>query len=62
MPCLGGARLVFDLPAVPFWLSLRRPRSSPSLFHVSYSCSIATPTRWPPRRAFSIMARLRSDL
>ncbi|KZT05313.1 protein kinase subdomain-containing protein PKL CAK Fmp29, partial [Laetiporus sulphureus 93-53] len=60
--CLGSARLVFDLLAVPVWLSLRRPRSSPRLFHVPYSCSIATPTRWPPRRAFSIMAHLRSDL
>jgi len=59
---LGSARLVFDLPAVPVWLSLRRPRSSLRSFHVSYSTSIATTTRWPPRRAFSIIAHLRSDL
>ncbi|KIJ21222.1 hypothetical protein PAXINDRAFT_178571 [Paxillus involutus ATCC 200175] len=61
MPCLGSARLVFDLPAVPVWLSLRRFRSSPRSFHVSYSSSIATPTRWPPRCAYSIMAHLRGD-
>jgi hypothetical protein len=52
MPCLGRTRLVFDLLAVTVWLSLRRHPSSPRSFHVS---------RWPPRRAFSIMANPRSD-
>jgi len=61
MPCLGSARVVFDFPAVSVWLSLRRPRSSPRSFRVSYSSSITTPTRWPPRREFSIIAHLRSD-
>ncbi|KZT03137.1 uncharacterized protein LAESUDRAFT_729376 [Laetiporus sulphureus 93-53] len=62
MPCLGSARLVFDLPAVPVSLSLRRPRSSLRSSHFSYSSSIAAPTRWPPRRAFSIMAHVCNNL
>ncbi|KAL4068939.1 kinase-like domain-containing protein [Scleroderma yunnanense] len=60
MLCLGSARLIFDLLTVPVSLSLRRPRSSLRSFHFSYSSSIASPTRWPPRRAFSIMAHLRN--
>ncbi|KAF8961537.1 protein kinase subdomain-containing protein PKL CAK Fmp29 [Flammula alnicola] len=62
MSCLRSARLIFDLPAVPISLSLRRPRSSPRSFHVSWSSPIATPTSCLPRRAFSIMAQSRSDL
>jgi hypothetical protein len=64
MPCLGSARLVFDFPAVPVWLSLRRPSSSPRLFHVSYSSYIATPTPRQARpRLFTIMAaHLPNDL
>ncbi|KAG1725600.1 protein kinase subdomain-containing protein PKL CAK Fmp29 [Suillus lakei] len=53
MPCLGSARFSGCLCACP--------RSSPRSFRVLYSSSIATPTRWPPRREFSIMAHLRSD-
>ncbi|KAG7447561.1 uncharacterized protein BT62DRAFT_930579 [Guyanagaster necrorhizus] len=30
--------------------------------HFSFSSSIAAPTRWPPHRAFSIMAHFRNDL
>ncbi|KAH7931315.1 hypothetical protein BV22DRAFT_1124241 [Leucogyrophana mollusca] len=59
MLCLGSARLVFDFPAVSVWL--RRPRSSSRSSRVAYSSSIATPTRWSPRREFSITAHLRSD-
>jgi hypothetical protein len=61
MPCLGSARVVFDFPAVSARLSLRRPRSSPRSFRVIYSSSIVTPTRWPPRREFSIMAHPPGD-
>ncbi|KAG1762618.1 protein kinase subdomain-containing protein PKL CAK Fmp29 [Suillus placidus] len=62
MPCLGSARFVLDFPGVSVRLSLRRPRSSSRSFRISYSSSIATSTRWPPRREFSIMAaHLRSD-
>ncbi|KAF5354038.1 hypothetical protein D9756_006957 [Leucocoprinus leucothites] len=61
MPRLGSARLIFDLPAVSLWLALRRPRSSLSSPHISHLSSIATPTRWPSRRGFSIMAHLRND-
>ncbi|KAH7885399.1 protein kinase subdomain-containing protein PKL CAK Fmp29 [Phlebopus sp. FC_14] len=62
MPCLGSTRLAFDLLAAPVSLSLRRPRPSLRSFLLSYSSSIATPTRWPPRRVFSIRAYLRNDL
>ncbi|KIK20210.1 hypothetical protein PISMIDRAFT_106239 [Pisolithus microcarpus 441] len=54
--------LVFDLLAVPVSLSLRRPRSSLRSFHFAYSSSIATPTRWPPRRSFSVVTHCRNDL
>ncbi|KAG2065001.1 kinase-like protein [Suillus decipiens] len=59
--CLGSARVVFDFPAVSVWQSLRRPRSSLRSFRVSYPSFIVTPTRWLPRRAFSIMAHPPSD-
>ncbi|KAJ7775916.1 protein kinase subdomain-containing protein PKL/CAK/Fmp29, partial [Mycena maculata] len=62
MPCLGSATLVFDLLAVPVSPSLRRPRSSLRSLYFSLSSSISTPTRWPPRRAFSIMAHSGNNL
>jgi hypothetical protein len=61
MPCLGSARLVFDLPAVPVSPSLRRPRPSLCSLCFSFQSSISTPTRWPPRRAFLITAHSRND-
>ncbi|KAJ6578076.1 protein kinase subdomain-containing protein PKL CAK Fmp29 [Mycena capillaripes] len=63
MPCLGSARrLVLDLLAVPVSPSLRRPCSSLRSLSSSFSSSISTPTRWPSRRAFSIIAHSRNDL
>ncbi|KAJ7485197.1 protein kinase subdomain-containing protein PKL/CAK/Fmp29 [Mycena galericulata] len=63
MPCLRNARLVSDLLAVPVSPSLRCPRSSLRSLSFSFSSSISTaPTRWPPRRAFSIWAHSRNDL
>ncbi|KAH9966315.1 hypothetical protein BGW80DRAFT_1562908 [Lactifluus volemus] len=60
MPSIGSrARFISDLLAVPVALSLRHPRSS---LRSSYSSSIATPTRWPSRRAFSVMAHPGNDL
>lgn len=55
MSRFASARVVFDFPGAASVLpSLHRPRSLPRSFRVPYS--IATPTRWPPRREFSIMA------
>ncbi|KAH7931313.1 protein kinase subdomain-containing protein PKL CAK Fmp29 [Leucogyrophana mollusca] len=62
LPCLESARVVFGFPAASVRLSLRRPCSSLRSFRVSYSSSIVTPTRWPPRREFSIMAHPCGDL
>ncbi|EIW82704.1 protein kinase subdomain-containing protein PKL CAK Fmp29 [Coniophora puteana RWD-64-598 SS2] len=61
MPCLGGARLVFN-SLVPVSLSLCRPHSALRLSHLSYSSSTVTLTRWPLHRAFSVTAHLRNDL
>ncbi|KAK0492527.1 hypothetical protein EDD18DRAFT_1290211 [Armillaria luteobubalina] len=60
--CLWNARLIFDLPAVPVSLSLCRSHSSPRSFHVSSLSPIATATRCPQRRAFSIGTHPPSDL
>lgn len=52
--------VVFDFPGAASVLpSLHRPRSLPRSFRVPYS--IATPTRGPPRREFSIMAHPPSE-
>ena len=58
MSCIGSARIIFNLPAVPVSLSLRHPHSL-RLFHSSYLSSIATSARWLSHRAFS---NLRNDL
>ncbi|KAJ7202551.1 protein kinase subdomain-containing protein PKL CAK Fmp29 [Mycena pura] len=64
MCSLQRARLIFDLPATSVLPSLRRTHSSPPTFHGHLSCSslFATPTRWPTRRAVSLVAHPRSDL
>jgi hypothetical protein len=36
MPYFGSTRLVFDLPAVPVWSSLRRPLPSPRSAFISH--------------------------
>ncbi|KAF8177834.1 protein kinase subdomain-containing protein PKL/CAK/Fmp29 [Pholiota molesta] len=59
---LGSARLGFDLLKVPISLSMHRPPSSLRSLQLSFSSPILTSTRWPPRRAFSIIAHSRNDL